>query len=164
MQAAIRFSDAPSLGTPEDLEDLLISLQAGGSAIVERIDLLKEPIVEALVQALENPSVAITMGQGSSVRNNDRNVDLKYFTLIGTTSRPSQVNKRLSRWMIAYDFAPYSAHEIGQILQLISKQENISVEPEAADLLAEYCEGSPGNSRVLMKSCWNIPAPMRQNA
>ena len=53
--------------------------------------------------------------------------------------------------MIAYDFAPYRVHEIGQILQLISQQEKISVEPEAAGLLAEYCEGSPGNARVLMK-------------
>ncbi|MEX0806461.1 MAG: restriction endonuclease [Candidatus Binatia bacterium] len=151
MQTSIQSSDAASLDRPEDLEDLLISLQAGGLSIVERIDLLKEPIVEALVQVLENPSVAITMGEGSSVRNVGPNVELKYFTLIGTTSRPSQVNKRLRRWMIVYDFAPYSVHEIGQMLQLIAKQENISVEPEAADLLAKYCEGSPGNARVLMK-------------
>lgn len=151
MQTSIQSSDATSLERPEDLEDLLISLQAGGVAIVERIDLLKEPIVEALVQALENPFVANTMGEGSSVRNVGPNVNLKYFTLIGTTSRPSQVNKRLRRWMTVYDFVPYSVYEIGQILQLISNQEKQSVEPKATALLAEYCEGSPGNARVLMK-------------
>ena len=77
---------------------------------------------------------------------------LKRFTLVGTTSKPWQVDKRLRRWMIRFDFAPYSVQEIGEIVKLIG---NLTFDPEAATLLAQHCEGTPGNARVMVKRLRN---------
>jgi HJR/Mrr/RecB family endonuclease len=77
---------------------------------------------------------------------------LKPFTLVGTTTKPWQVDKRLRRWMIRFDFAPYSVQEIGEIIKRIG---NLTFDPEAATLLAQHCEEIPGNARVMLRRLRN---------
>jgi hypothetical protein len=50
--------------------------------------------------------------------------------------------------MIRFDFAPYSMQEIGEIIKSVG---NLTIDPEAATLLAQHCEGTPGNARVIVK-------------
>jgi HJR/Mrr/RecB family endonuclease len=54
--------------------------------------------------------------------------------------------------MIRFDFTPYSVQEIGEIVKSIG---NLTFDPEAATLLAQHCEGSPGNARVMVKRLRN---------
>ena len=68
-----------------------------------------------------------------------------------TTSKPSQIDKRLHRWLIPYDFAPYTWGELTQIITRLAAENGASIENSAAELLAEFSGGSPGNAKVLLK-------------
>jgi Holliday junction resolvasome RuvABC ATP-dependent DNA helicase subunit len=132
-----------------DLSMLLCNLQEGELLVIEHIDLLKEWVLEGLLEAVEDFQIDVLIGQGRSARS--IKLDLKGFTLVATTTRPSQVDKRLRRWMIAYDFAPYSEQEMSEIVCLLGKQQGLALDPRAADFLAGYCSGSPGDARVMVK-------------
>src|SRR5262245_43933846 len=54
--------------------------------------------------------------------------------------------------MIRHDFTSFNVQEISEIVKLIV---NVTFDPEAAILLAEHCEGSPGNARVMAKRLRN---------
>jgi 5-methylcytosine-specific restriction endonuclease McrA len=47
--------------------------------------------------------------------------------------------------------AAYDVHEISQIIPSLAKQQGITIDSEAADLLAEYCNGCPSEASVLLK-------------
>src|SRR4029453_5055733 len=116
----------------------------------EQIESLKEPALEALMAAIEDFTLEPLTDQEPKARS--LKFPLKRFTLVGTTSKPWQVDKRLRRWMIRFDFAPYSVQEIGEIVKLIG---NLTFDPEAATVLAQHCEGNPGNARVMVKRLCN---------
>jgi 5-methylcytosine-specific restriction endonuclease McrA len=110
---------------------------------------MRKPLVEVLVPATADFILDITVGKGPSARNVKLN--LPHFTLVGTTSKPSQVDERLSSLMFVFDFAAYDVHEIGQIVPSLASQQGIAIDSETADLLAEYCNGCPGEASVLLK-------------
>lgn len=130
-----------------DLAALVTNLEEGDILLIEEIERLNESVLEVLMQAAGDFQVAVQIGEEQI----EFLLDLKRFTLIGTTSRASQVDKRLRRWMIVYDLKPYTASEIGQIIQLIAKRENLTIDSEAAIALAEQCAGCPGNARAIVK-------------
>jgi Holliday junction resolvasome RuvABC ATP-dependent DNA helicase subunit len=131
---------------PVDLIPLLTNLEERDFFLIERIESLNEPALEALMAAIDDLTLELTTDQKPNRRN--LKLPLKRFTLVGTTSKPWQVDKRLRRWMIRYDFTPYSVQEISEIVKLIG---DLTFDPEAAILLAEHCEGIPGDARVMVK-------------
>ena len=100
--------------------------------------------------AVEDFTLELPADQETKARS--LKLPLKRFTLIGTTSKPWQVDKRLRRWMIRFDFMPYSVQEISEIVKSMG---NLTFDPEAATLLAQHCEGIPGNARVMVKRLRN---------
>ena len=100
--------------------------------------------------AVEDFTLELPTDQETKARS--LKLPLKRFTLIGTTSKPWQVDKRLRRWMIRFDFMPYSVQEISEIVKSMG---NLTFDPEAATLLAQHCEGIPGNARVMVKRLRN---------
>ncbi|HLF89129.1 MAG TPA: restriction endonuclease, partial [Anaerolineales bacterium] len=93
--------------------------------------------------------INIVIGKGPSARA--IRLKLPHFTIIGTTSKPSQVDKRLLRWVIPFDFVSYSLSEIEEIVILIGEQFNLYISRDAARLLAPYCEGNPGHVKALIR-------------
>ena len=140
----------PGVGEPEDLTRPLTELEDRDFLLIEQIESLNEPALEALMAAVEDFTLELPTERKPNPRS--LKLSLKRFTLVGTTSTPWQVEKRLRRWMIRFDFAPYSAQEIGEIVKSIG---DLTFEPEAATLLARYCEGTPGNARVMVKRLRN---------
>lgn len=140
---------AADIKFPGDLAALITNLEDGNLLIVQDIEHLNEISLEALIQAVGDFQMNLLIGKGSSARK--ILLDLKRFTLVGTTSRASQVDKRLRRWMVVYNFSPYSVDEIAQIIGLIAKRESLTIDSEAAYALAEHCAGCPGNARVMLK-------------
>lgn len=140
---------ASSIERYGDLGALVTNLEEGDLLLIEDVDQINELVLKALVEVLEDFQIEILIGKGSSTRM--LRLDLKKFTVVGTTSRPSQVDKRLRRWMIAYNFSTYTADEIVQILQFIGERENLVIETDAAHALADHSGGSPGNARVMVK-------------
>ena len=150
MEVNINRTYGPVLGEPADLTRLLTELEERDVFLIEQIESIKEPALEALMAAIEDFTLELPADQEPKARS--LKLPLKRFTLVGTTSNPWQVDKRLRRWMIRFDFAPYSMQEIGEIVKSIG---NLTFDPEAATLLAEHCEGTPGNARVMVKRLRN---------
>jgi len=150
MKVNINRTYGPVVGEPAALARLLTELEERDFFLIEQIESLKEPALEALMAAIEDFTLEPLTDQEPKARS--LKLPLKRFTLVGTTSKPWQVDKRLRRWMIRFDFAPYSVQEIGEIVKLIG---NLTFDPEAATLLAQHCEGNPGNARVMVKRLRN---------
>ena len=150
MKVNINRTYGPVVGEPVDLTRLLTELAERDFFLVEQIESIKEPALEALMAAVEDFTLELPTDQETKARS--LKLPLKRFTLIGTTSKPWQVDKRLRRWMIRFDFMPYSVQEISEIVKSMG---NLTFDPEAATLLAQHCEGIPGNVRVMVKRLRN---------
>jgi Holliday junction resolvasome RuvABC ATP-dependent DNA helicase subunit len=144
MKVNINRAYGPKAGEPADFTRLLTELEERDILLIEQIESIKEPALEALTRAVEDFTLELPTDRESKPRS----LPLKRFTLIGTTSKPWEADKRLRRWMVRFDFAAYSVQEIGEIIKLIG---NLTFDPEAAILLAQYCERTPGNARVMVK-------------
>ncbi|MBC8262568.1 MAG: AAA family ATPase [Anaerolineales bacterium] len=151
MDVGIRQCHSAAIEREGDLATILTELRGEDILLIEEIESLPRPVVSTLASAIGDYALDIVIGKGLSAR--EIRLQLPWFTIIGTTSRPSQVDNRLHRWMIVYDLAPYDVREISEIIQLLAKQERVTIEPDAAHLLAEYCDGRPGNARALTKTC-----------
>ena len=105
---------------PGDLAALLTNLEEGDILFIREIELIRTVLLEVFLHSLRDFQIDIMIGKGRSQRL--VKLDLKRFTLIGTTSKPSQVDKRLSRLTIVYDFAAYNVDETAQIIELKLKE------------------------------------------
>jgi len=150
MKVKITSAHGSIIGEPVDLTPLLTNLEERDFFLIEQIESLKEPALEVLMTAIEDFTLEMPTDRESKGRH--LKLPLKRFTLVGTTAKPWQVDKRFRRWMIRYDFTPYSVQEISEIVKLIG---DLTFDPEAATLLAEHCEGIPGNARVMVKRLRN---------
>ena len=144
MKVNIHRTYGPRAGEPADFIRLLTELDERDIFLIEQIELIREPALETLLAAVEDLTLELMTDRESKPRS----LPLKRFTLIGTTSKPWKVDKRLRRWMIRLDFAPYGVEEIGELVKSIG---NLTIDSEAATLLAQHCEGTPGNARVIAK-------------
>ncbi|HEY7322483.1 MAG TPA: restriction endonuclease [Candidatus Binatia bacterium] len=144
MKVKINRTYGPKTGEPADFTRLLTELDEKDIFLIEQIESLKEPALETLLEAVDDFTLELVTERESKPRS----LPLQRFTLIGTTSKPWDVDKRLRRWMIRFDFAPYSLQEIGEIMKSIG---NLTIDPAAATLLAQHCGGTPGNARVMIK-------------
>jgi Holliday junction resolvasome RuvABC ATP-dependent DNA helicase subunit len=150
MKVNINRTYGPAVEELADLTRLLTELEERDFLLIEQVESIKEPALEALMAAIEDFTLELPADQEPQARS--RKLPLKRFTLIVTTSKPWQVDQRLRRWMIRFDFTPYSAQEIAEIVKSIG---NLTFDPEAATLLAQHCEGIPGNARVMVKRLRN---------
>jgi len=144
MQVKIQRAYGPYCGEPADIVRLLTELDERDIFLIEQIESIKGPTLETLLAAVDD----FTLELMTERESRPRGLPLKRFTLVGTTSKPWELDKRLRRWMIRFDFAPYSAQEIGE---MIKSAGNLILDPEAATLLAQYCEGTPGNAKVIAR-------------
>ena len=133
-----------------DLASILTSLRAGDVLLIQQIEVLRKPVMEVLYSAMGDFALDIIVGKRSSARSIQ--LKLSRFTVIGTTSQPSQVNERLKSLMFECVLAPYDDVELGNLIFLFAKQQNVVIHPEAARLLAKYSGGSPSEAHRLLKS------------
>jgi Holliday junction DNA helicase RuvB len=138
-----------SQGTGQLASVLLTNLEAGGVLLIEDIESLNKAVLSQLLSAIEDRTFDLVIGQGSSRRSVP--LTLPPFTLVGTTSKPAQVDRSLRRWLLVKDFAPYDIDQISELVMMLAEQQGLLIFPDAAELLAGYCDGSVGNARVLVK-------------
>ena len=144
-----QFCPIVSLEKPGELAAVLTNLEHGDICLIEEVESLPKLVLEVLIPALEDFQIDVLIGQGPAARS--MKLPVRPFTLVATSSRPSQIDRRLRRWLIAFDFAPYSEKEIAQIVRLQAEQQGFIIDDDTAILLADYCNGSPGDARVIVK-------------
>jgi len=121
---------------PGDLASLITNLEEGDLLVIREIESIRGLVLECLIQAVKDFQIDIMIGQGPAARA--IKLDLRRFTLIGTTSKPSQVDRRLRRSMIVYDFGPYNLDELTQLIELALKEQGFTIDPDAVKLIAMH--------------------------
>jgi Holliday junction DNA helicase RuvB len=133
----------------EDIARILANLSEGSFLIIEQIEEIRKPLLEVIIKALSDSLMDIVIDSGPSARSVQ--IKLPNFTLISTTTKPSQIDKRLYNLMFAFNFNPYNKDEILKIIFLSAIHQEINVDREAADLLAEQCNRCPGEVPLILK-------------
>lgn len=149
MQRNVGVAVGASIDRPGEFAAIVTNCNEGDLVVIAQTESLNKFVLEVLIQVLEESQIEIEIGKGPAARH--IKLDLKPFTLICTTAKPSQIDKRLRRWMISYDFAPYDRSELAQIITRLAAEDGAIVENAAAELLADFSGGSPGNAKVLLK-------------
>lgn len=133
---------------PADLLPYLTNVEEGAILIINDIESLDGTALDFFLPAL-NYKIDLVLGEGMNTRT--INLRLKPFTVIGTTARPSRVDKRLLHWLAVYDFKPYSRAEFDWIVGRMLKNVNLSASVDVARLIASCCDGSLDKASVIVK-------------
>jgi len=134
----------------KDLEDIFFNLYARDFLIIEQIESIRKQTLEVLITAMTNFSFDVDIGKGASARN--IKLKLPHFTVVGTTSNPLQVDKRLGSLMFAFNFNSYNTAEVGEILSLFVKRADLSfLRQEVFVFLAELSNGCPEDAFLGLK-------------
>ena len=136
-----------------DLASILTNLSPGDIVVLDDISNIKKDIAKIFYKAMETRTLDIIVGKGSSARMVQ--LDLPEFSVIATTPKPWQIDEKIRRWFVIYDFSPYSEKDIGKILIKLANIKDIKIDLEVAETLAQFCNGSPGNAEVIIKRLLN---------
>ena len=149
MRCPIKIISGKAVQRPGDFAAMLTNLRAGELLLIQQIESMRKSLVEVLVPATADFILDVIVGKGPSARS--LRLKLPHFTLVGTTSNLSRVDEDLRSLMFVFDFAAYDVCEIGEIILSLAKQQGIAIDVEIANLLAEHCNGCPGEALVLLK-------------
>ncbi len=149
MRISIKVIDGNSLRSPKDLASNFTNFRTGDILLIEQIETLRKTLVEILYPAMENSYLDIVVGKGFSVRQ--VRLKLPHFTVIGTTSKLFQVDDRLKKNMFVYTLEPYDDNELSRMIQIFANQNEITIDKEAAYVLAKYSKGLPSEASKLLQ-------------
>jgi Holliday junction DNA helicase RuvB len=135
-------TSAPALDKPKDLVGLLTNLKKGDVFFIDEIHRLKPAIEELLYIAMEDYGIDWIVGQGPGART--LRIAISPFTLVGATTKAGVVSSPLiSRFGITCRFSFYEQQDIEAIVRRSAKLLNISIDNDAANLLASSSRGTP---------------------
>jgi Holliday junction resolvasome RuvABC ATP-dependent DNA helicase subunit len=140
---------ARSANTLPDLVGILTKLSYGDVFALLDIDAIPDICLGYLATAIEDFKLVATLDQGAQART--VTIPIQPFTLIGTTARPSRVDRRLSKWMTSYDLSPYTPDDMRELLSRIALSHGFSIAEDASKLLTAHSEFSPQIAGVLLK-------------
>jgi len=132
-----------------DLMPYVTKANEGSIILIEDIDLLTDNMCGFLLNVLENFQFGIPIGEGMNART--VNMQLKQFTVIGTTCKPSRINRKLLSWKTVYDFKPYSQKHFSKIVSKMATEADLNLSVEGFALLVTCCNGTLETANVLLK-------------
>jgi Holliday junction DNA helicase RuvB len=140
--ADFKVTSAPALDKPKDLAGILSTITPRTVFFIDEIHRLKPAIEEMLYIAMEDFSLDWVIGQGAAART--VRIPIPHFTLVGATTKAGMVSSPLiSRFGIIQRFQFYSHEELSSILHRSASILNVSVEDDAALLMASCSRGTP---------------------
>src|SRR5690625_4555075 len=150
MDVEFRTTSGPAIERAGDLVAILSSLEVGDVLFIDEIHRLPRAVEEILYPAMEDFSLDIVIGQGSSARS--VRLDLPPFTLIGATTRAGLLTAPLrDRFGIVQRLEFYSAAELARIVRRSAAILGIDCEPEGADEIARRSRGTPRIANRLLR-------------
>lgn len=145
-----RVTSAPALEKPKDLAGLLTTISQNTVFFIDEIHRLKPTVEEMLYIAMEDYELDWIIGQGPSART--IRIPVPPFTLVGATTKPGKVSSPLfTRFGITVRMNFYSDKELADIILRSSGILNISIEEDAALLLAGCSRGTPRVANRLLR-------------
>ncbi len=149
--ADFKVTSAPALDKPKDLAGILSTITPRTVFFIDEIHRLKPAIEEMLYIAMEDFSLDWVIGQGAAART--VRIPIPHFTLVGATTKAGNVSSPLiSRFGIIQRLQFYSHDELASIIHRSASILGISVDKDAALLMAACSRGTPRvTNRVLRR-------------
>ena len=140
--ADFKVTSAPALDKPKDLAGILSTITPRTVFFIDEIHRLKPAIEEMLYIAMEDYELDWVIGQGAAART--VRIPIPKFTLVGATTKAGMVSSPLiSRFGIVQRFNYYSKEELALIIKRSAQILNVTVQEDAALLLASCSRGTP---------------------
>ncbi len=130
---------------------LLASLAEGDVLFLDEIHRLPARVAEVLFEAMEDWSLSLPIRFGTRVRT--LHVRLPRFTLIGATSQPEMLPVALvGRFQLREHLEFYGPDDIARILMHAATGMKMSLDRDAAGVLAEASRGIPREALALLRA------------
>ena len=138
----IKTASGPSIEKSGDLAAILSTLEPGDVLFIDEIHRMPRFIEEILYPAMEDFTLDIIVGEGSTSRN--IKINLPPFTLVGATTRAGALSDPLrDRFGIISKLNYYTVEELTQIVKRTSNVLGCSIDEDAAVELATRSRGTP---------------------
>jgi Holliday junction DNA helicase RuvB len=142
MGADLRVTSGPALERPGDLAAILSNLERGDVFFIDEIHRLSRAVEEVLYSAMEDYALDIVLGKGPTAQS--IRLDLPQFTLVGATTRKGTVSAPLrDRFGIEEKLDYYLAEELAEIVLRSARILAVSIDAEAAHLIAQRSRSTP---------------------
>lgn len=150
MNSNIKITSGPAIEKPGDLAALLTNLSEFDVLFIDEIHRLSKSVEEILYPALEDFTLDIVIGKGTSARS--IRLDLPKFTLIGATTKAGSLTTPLrDRFGIVHRLELYSEEDLTTIVKRSSKILEVEIDEEAAREIARRSRGTPRIANRLLK-------------
>ncbi len=140
MEVNIKVTTGAAIARGGDLAKVLTEFRAGDVLFIDEINCLSRAVEEVLYPAMEDFALDITIGKGISARS--IRLKLPHFTVIGATSKLAHVNEQLIARMHVCEFVPYTVKEVGVIIRSLVHQQNIVIDEDSVNIIAEHSNGN----------------------
>ncbi|MCL2479127.1 MAG: Holliday junction branch migration DNA helicase RuvB, partial [Treponema sp.] len=145
-----KVTSAPALDKPKDLAGILTTITEKTVFFIDEIHRLKPAMEEMLYIAMEDYELDWIIGQGPSART--IRIPIQPFTLVGATTKAGNVSSPLiSRFGITCRFSFYDEQDMEAIVRRSAGILKISIEDNAAALLARSARGTPRVANRLLR-------------
>jgi holliday junction DNA helicase RuvB len=150
MGAQIRTTSGPAIERAGDLAAVLTSLNKGDVLFVDEIHRLSHVVEEILYPAMEDYALDVVLGKGPGART--VRLQIEHLTVIGATTRVGSITGPLrDRFGVTYRLDYYSEAELERILRRSADILAITLDPDAATLVARRSRGTPRIANRLLK-------------
>lgn len=155
MKVNIKICSGPMLERTGDLVAILSSLEPKSILFIDEIHRLPTTIEEVLYSAMEQFKVDVIIGQGVGAKS--ISLPINPFTLIGATTKSGMISAPLrSRFGITERINYYNNQTLAHIIIQNSTHLNITIDYEAAYLLAKCSRGTPRIAKKLVRRVRDI--------
>jgi Holliday junction DNA helicase RuvB len=150
MGAQIRTTSGPAIERAGDLAAVLTSLNKGDVLFIDEIHRLSHVVEEILYPAMEDYALDVVLGKGPGART--VRLQIEHLTVIGATTRVGSITGALrDRFGVTYRLDYYSEAELERILRRSADILAITLDPDAATLVARRSRGTPRIANRLLK-------------
>lgn len=152
METTVKITSGPAIERIGDLAALLTNLQPREILFIDEVHRLSKLIEEVLYPAMESRVLDIMIGKGPSARTIQ--LELPPFTLVAATTRIGMLSSPLrSRFGNTFRFEFYTPEELVRIIERSARVLGVSLDSDAALLLARSCRATPRVANRLLKRC-----------
>ena len=150
MNTNIKVTSGPAIEKPGDLAAILTTLSENDVLFIDEIHRMNRNVEEILYPALEDYTLDIIIGKGSSARS--IRLDLPKFTLVGATTRVGSLSTPLrDRFGIISRLELYDAEDLDTIVKRSADILGININKDASLEIAKRSRGTPRIANRLLK-------------
>ncbi len=148
--SGIRITSGAAIEKSGDIGSILTGLSDGDFLFIDEVHRLNKTVEETLYPAMENYTLDIIIGKGTSAKT--LQVNLPRFTLIAATTRISLLsNPFRSRFGVHYKLDFYSQNEMEQILKRSASLLKIRINNDATARIAACSRFTPRIANRFLK-------------